>query len=88
MTRKYTRDPYLPAPEVCDWLFSLDWEGPFFAELRTPRLKGVRPNALAASAALGRDHMVELFIDEDDLPALKEDARARAAVARLTEDDL
>jgi hypothetical protein len=32
--------------------------------------------------------MVELFIDEDDLPALKEDARARAAVARLTEDDL
>jgi hypothetical protein len=31
--------------------------------------------------------MVELFIDEDDLPALKEDARARAAMAWLTENN-
>jgi hypothetical protein len=87
MTRKYTRDTHLPHPGVCDWLLSLEWEGPFRAELRTPRFKGVRPNALAASAALGRDHMVELFIDEDDLAALKEDARARAAMAWLTENN-
>ena len=79
MPRKYTRDPHLPSAEICDWLLSLEWEGPSEAEMRTSTFTGTRFSAMYASAALGRDHIVELFVDSDAHAALQDDARAATA---------
>jgi hypothetical protein len=87
MPRKYKRDPHLPPPEVCDWLLSQKWEGPSTVELRTSAFTATQSSSLYASAALGRDHVVEVFLDVDAHDALKEDARARIALDWLAENN-
>jgi hypothetical protein len=80
------RDPHLPSPEVCDWLLSLEWEGPASHVIMRDGARIVRDgartvyDAYIAIPELGADNEINLVLHEEALEALREDAKARAGM--------
>lgn len=72
------RDPYLPSPEVCDWLLSQEWDGPLHHFSSTTNGTCTIYGAHVAIATLGTDNVADLVLHEEALEALREDAKARA----------
>ena len=72
-----TRDPYLPSPEVCDWLLAQEWSKPATVHVNSPESTGWRDDCCRATAALGRDGVIELLAFAEDLEMLREDQRQR-----------
>lgn len=84
---EYKRDQYLPSPEVCDWLLSLEWSEPIPVILTSYPEGGPHDvsesrkiDFICAHAALGADHVIDIELPAESLWFLKEDAKARAAV--------
>ena len=73
-----TRDPHLPSPEVCDWLLAQEWSKPAMVHISSPESTGWRVDSCRATAALGRDAVIELVAFAEGLEMLREDQRRRA----------
>ena len=76
---KYKRDPYLPSPEVCDWLLSLKWSKPSTVYLSADN--DSRSSEIfyccRATAALGRDECIDIVLPEAGIKMLQKDAAER-----------
>jgi hypothetical protein len=73
------RDPHLPHPEVCDWLLRQEWSAPATVHVRSDGHPGFTVDCCEASAAIGRDEMIDLLLPSFGLQVLREDQAARAA---------
>lgn len=73
------RDPHLPHPEVCDWLLSQEWSKPSTVFYNSEQAKGYINDCCEASAAIGRDEIIDLLLPSFGLQILREDAAARQA---------
>lgn len=78
MAKNKQRDEYLPSPEVCDWLLAQEWSEPATVHVNSPESTGWRDDCCRATAALGRDGVIELLAFAEDLEMLREDQRQRA----------
>lgn len=82
---EYKRDQYLPSPDVCDWLLSLEWSEPIPVTVTSYPQGGPfgvsesrRCDFVCAHAALGADHVIDIELPAESLQFLKEDAKVRA----------
>lgn len=75
------RDPHLPHPEVCDWLLSQEWSKPSTVFYNSEQGKGYINDCCEASAAIGRDEIIDLLLPLLGLQILREDVVARQADA-------
>lgn len=80
------RDPFLPAPAVCDWLLSLEWSKPFTVHVRSRHHRGHTMDCCEASAAIGADGMIDLQLPTVELQILQQDAESRQADAYEASD--
>jgi hypothetical protein len=85
----YKRDPYLPDPAICDWLLQQEWSESVkcvdisFFNGETESCKLI--NFLHATIGIGADHIIEVFIPDELIQVLRDDARARQAMQALNE---
>jgi hypothetical protein len=85
----YKRDPHLPDPVTCDWLLQQEWSkcvrcvGIHFSNGETESSKLM--NFLHATIGIGTDHVIEVFIPDELIPILRDDARVRQAMQALEE---
>jgi hypothetical protein len=75
------RDPHLPHPEVCDWLLSQEWSEPDTVKVSSDRQESETYDCCEASAAIGRDEIIDLLLPLLGLQILREDVVARQADA-------
>ena len=78
MSKPMTRDPYLPSPEVCDWLLAQTWSEPDTCIIDGPEGKSEIYDCCQATAALGRDECIDLVLPAEGIKMLREDQRQRA----------
>ena len=78
MSKPMTRDPYLPSPEVCDWLLAQEWSKPATMHINGPDRQSEIYECCRATAALGADECIDLVLPSDGIKMLREDQRRRA----------
>lgn len=83
----FQRDPSLPPPEVCDWLLAQNWPGPSRVNMQSNGGAECIEECCIARGSIGRDGMIDLLLPQADLETLREDARARAAIAWLRDQE-
>lgn len=85
----YRRDPHLPDPIICDWLLQQKWSGSVectdirFSNGKTESC--MLMNFLHATIGVGTDYAVEVFVPDELIEFLRDDARARQAMQALEE---
>lgn len=85
----YKRDPHLPDPVTCDWLLRQEWSesveyaGIRFSNGKTESLELI--NFLHATVGIGADYTIEIFIPDELIKFLRDDALARQAMQALEE---
>lgn len=85
----YRRDPHLPDPIICDWLLRQEWSESVecvdikFSNGETE--SSMLMNFLHATVGVGADHIIEVFIPDQLIQLLRDDARARQAFQTLKE---
>jgi hypothetical protein len=77
--KRMKRDPHLPSPEVCDWLLSQEWSTPETLRFEGKHSKGYINDCCEASAAIGRNEIINLYLPAFGLRVLRDDAAARKA---------
>ena len=82
------RDPYLPPPEVCDWLLAQEWSEPATINVSSVAGDSEMYDHCQTTAELGRDECIDLMLPVEALQLLREDAAARREAIELRRQEL